>query len=49
MTIRFKQGHEILRGLVLGYKGDGKYRIFKVQEVESGAILWVPVDWVLSE
>lgn len=49
MTIRFIQNGELMRGLVLGYKGDGKYRIFKVQEVESGAILWVPVDWVLSE
>lgn len=49
MAIRFQQGDEILRGLVLGHKGDGKYRIFKVQEIDSGAILWVPVNWVLSE
>ena len=49
MAIRFIQNGELMRGLVLGHKGDGKYRIFKVQEVESGAILWVPVDWVLSE
>lgn len=49
MAIRFIQNGEIMRGLVLGYKGNGKYRTIKVQEVESGAILWIPVNWVLSE
>lgn len=49
MAIRFYHGDEILRGLVLAVKGHGKYRMIKVQEVDSGAILWIPVDWVLSE
>lgn len=49
MAIRFIQDGKLMRGLVLGHKGNGKYRILKVLEIDSGAILWVPVDWVLSE
>ena len=49
MAIRFIQNGEVMRGLVIKTKGNGKYRTIKVQEVESGALLWIPADWVLSE
>ena len=49
MTIRYHFCGEVLTGKVLKVDDSGSCRMVKVTDNASGAILWIPVDWVLSE
>lgn len=49
MTIRYHFCGKVLTGKVLKIDDSGSCRMVKVTDDASGAILWVPVDWVLSE
>lgn len=49
MTIRYNFFGEVLTGKVLRVDDSEGRRLIKVTDEASGAILWIPVDLVLSE
>ena len=49
MTIRYNFCGEVLTGTVLKVDDSGSCRMVKTTDDASGAILWIPVGWVLPE